>query len=69
MKNNFYNKKLEESIKHKIDFIQRGEKYVTCMNYNEYYIEWHAIEVLDPSMFIADYKQIGLQVTTAIGHK
>ena len=32
MKNNFYNKKLEESIKHNIEFIQQGEKYVTCLN-------------------------------------
>ena len=49
MKNNYYNKKLEDSIKHKIEFIKRGEKYVTCLNYNEYYIEWHAVDILDPA--------------------
>ena len=34
------------------------------MNYAKYYIEWHNVDVSNLSIFITDYKQIGLQGIT-----
>ena len=56
----FYSQQLQGSIKHKIEFIQHGKKFLTFMSYSNSYIEWHAMNVSNFFMFITNRKQDSL---------